>query len=111
MTNGFLIVVALAGLVTLALKCAFIEGQHYFKLPQWFTDSLELVPPAVLCALVIPGIFQDDIGLVNAFGPVVIDPKPIAAGIAAITFFTTKKTIPMLIVGMASLYAVYWLQI
>ena len=111
MTNGFLIVVALAGLVTLALKCAFIEGQHYFKLPQWFTDSLELVPPAVLCALVIPGIFQDDIGLVNAFGPVIIDPKPIAAGIAAITFFTTKKTIPTLIVGMASLYAVYWLQI
>ena len=111
MTNGFLIVVALAGLVTLALKCAFIEGQHYFKLPQWFTDSLELVPPAVLCALVIPGIFQDDIGLVNAFGPVVIDPKPIAAGIAAITFLTTKKTIPTLIVGMASLYAVYWLQI
>ncbi|MDC3058371.1 AzlD domain-containing protein [Litorivicinus sp.] len=111
MTNGFLIVVALAGLVTLALKCAFIEGQHYFKLPQWFTDSLELVPPAVLCALVIPGIFQDDIGLVNAFGPVVVDPKPIAAGIAAITFFTTKKMIPTLIVGMASLYVVYWLQI
>ena len=111
MTNGFLIVVALAGLVTFALKCAFIEGQHYFKLPQWFTDSLELVPPAVLCALVIPGIFQDDIGLVNAFGPVVVDPKPIAAGIAAITFFTTKKMIPTLIVGMASLYVVYWLQI
>ena len=94
MTDAFLIVVALAGLVTLVLKCSFIEGQHYFKLPQWFTDSLELVPPAVLCALVIPGIFQDDIGLVNAFGPVVIDPKPIAAGIAAITFFTTKKQFP-----------------
>ena len=28
MTDGFLIVVALAGLVTLALKCAFIEGQR-----------------------------------------------------------------------------------
>ena len=43
MTDGFLLVVALGGLVTLALKCAFIEGQHYFKLPQWFTDSLEFI--------------------------------------------------------------------
>jgi branched-subunit amino acid transport protein len=100
MTNAFLIVVTLASLVTLALKCAFIEGQQYFKLPQWFTDSLEFVPPAVLCALVIPGIFQGN-----------IDPKPIAACVAAITFFTTKKTIPTLIAGMASLYVVYWLQI
>ena len=111
MTEDFVIVVALAGLVTLALKCAFIEGQHYFNLPQWFTDSLELVPPAVLCALVVPGIFQGDVGLVNAFGPVAIDPKPIAACIAAITFFTIKKTIPTLIVGMVSLYVVYWSQI
>ena len=75
MTDAFLIVVALASLVTLALKCAFIEGQQYFKLPPWFTDSLEFVPPAVLCALVIPGIFQGDVGLVNAFGPVAIDPE------------------------------------
>ena len=111
MTDSFLIVVALAGLVTLALKCAFIEGQQYFKLPPWFTESLEFVPPAVLCALVIPGIFQGHVGLVSAFGPVGVDPKPIAACIAAITFFATKKTSPTLIIGMVSLYAVYWLQI
>jgi len=111
MTDSFLIVVALAGLVTLSLKCAFIEGQQYFRLPPWFTESLEFVPPAVLCALVIPGIFQGDVGLVSAFGPVGVDSKPIAACIAAITFFATKKTIPTLIIGMVSLYAVYWLQI
>ena len=111
MTNGFLIVVALAGLVTLALKCAFIEGQHYFKLPQWFTDSLEFVPPAVLCALVIPGIFQGDVGLVNAFGPVAIDRSQSLQALPRSLFFTIKKTIPTLIVGMASLYVVYWLQI
>lgn len=111
MTDSFLIVVALAGLVTLALKCSFIEGQQYFKLPPWFTESLEFVPPGVLCALVIPGIFHGDVGLVSAFGPVAVDPKPIAACIAAITFFATKKTIPTLIIGMVSLYSVYWLQV
>ena len=111
MTDAFSIVVALSGLVTLALKCAFIEGQKYFKLPPWFSESLEFVPPAVLCALVVPGIFQGDVGLVSAFGPVAVDPKPIAASVAVITYVTTKKTIPTLIVGMVSLYVVYWLQI
>ena len=48
MTEQFIVTVALAGLVTLALKSAFIEGQHYFRLPQWFVDALEFVPPAIL---------------------------------------------------------------
>jgi branched-subunit amino acid transport protein len=111
MTEEFIVIVALAGLVTLGLKSAFIEGQHYFKLPKWFIEALEFVPPAVLCALIIPGIFKGDVGLFATFGPVDIDPKPVAALIAAITFFTTKKTISTLTSGMASLYLVYWLQL
>ena len=109
MTNGFLIVVALAGLVTLALKCAFIVVNTTPNCHSGLRIRWSCSASGPLC-ISYPGIFQDDIGLVNAFGPVVIDPKPIAAGIAAITFFTTKKQFP-LIVGMASLYAVYWLQI
>jgi branched-subunit amino acid transport protein len=69
------------------------------------------VPSAVLCALIVPSIFKGDVGLIATFGPVGIDPKPIAALIAAITFFTTKKTIPTLTAGMASLYLVYWVQL
>ena len=111
MTEDFIVIVALAGVVTLALKSAFIEGQHYFTLPRWFVDALEFVPPAVLCALIIPGIFKGDVGLVAAFGQVSIDPKPIAAVIAAGAFFMTKKTIPTLSAGMASLYLTYWLQV
>jgi len=90
-TEQFIWAVALAGLVTLFLKSAFIEGQHYFQLPQWFIDALEFVPPAILCALVIPGIFKGDVGLVREFGSVPIDPKPIAALIAAMTFLTKKN--------------------
>ena len=111
MTQEFIIIVALAGLVTLALKSAFIEGQHYFTLPKWFVDALEFVPPAVLCALIIPGIFKGEVGLIAAFGAVTMDPKPIAAAIAALAFFITKKTIPTLTAGMGSLYVIYWLQV
>lgn len=111
MSEEFIVTVALAGLVTLGLKSAFIEGQHYFTLPQWFIEALEFVPSAVLCALIVPSIFKGDVGLIATFGPVGIDPKPIAALIAAITFFTTKKTISTLTAGMASLYLVYWVQL
>lgn len=111
MTEEFLVVVTLAGIVTLALKSSFIEGQHYFSLPKWFLEALEFVPPAVLCALIIPSIFKGNIGLISAFGAVAIDPKPIAALIAAVIFALTKKTIPTLAAGMASLYLVYWLQL
>jgi branched-subunit amino acid transport protein len=111
MTEQFFWTVALAGLVTLGLKSSFIEGQHYFKLPQWFIDGLEFVPPAILCALIIPGIFKGDVGLVREFGNVSIDPKPIAALAAAMTFLATKKTTPTLLAGMVSLYFVFWLQI
>jgi branched-subunit amino acid transport protein len=111
MSEEFIVTVALAGLVTLGLKSAFIEGQHYFTLPKWFVEALEFVPSAVLCALIVPSIFKGDLGLIATFGPVGIDPKPIAALIAAITFFTTKKTISTLTAGMASLYLVYWLQL
>jgi branched-subunit amino acid transport protein len=111
MSEEFIVTVALAGLVTLGLKSAFIEGQHYFTLPKWFVEALEFVPSAVLCALIVPSIFKGDVGLIATFGPVGIDPKPIAALIAAITFFTTKKTISTLTAGMASLYLVYWVQL
>ena len=69
------------------------------------------MPTAILGALVVPGIFKGDVGLVHEFGSVPIDPKPIAALIAAMTFFTTKKTIPTLLAGMASLHLMFWVQI
>lgn len=111
MTEQFIWTVALAGLVTLLLKSAFIEGQYYFEFPQWLIDALEFVPPAILCALVIPGVFKGDVGLVRELGSVPIDPKPIAALIAAMTFLTTKKTTPTLLAGMVSLYFLFWVQI
>ena len=111
MTLDFLFIVGLAGIVTLGLKSSFIEGQNYFTLPSWLVEALEFVPPAVLCSLIIPGIFKGDTGLVQEFGRVAVDPKPIAAILAAVTFFATKRTIPTLATGMISLYLVYWLQL
>jgi branched-subunit amino acid transport protein len=111
MTLDFLFIVGLAGIVTLGLKSSFIEGQNYVTLPPRLNKALEFVPPAVLCSLIVPAIFKGDTGLVQEFGQVAVDPRPIATILAAIAFFATKRTIPTLTAGMISLYLVYWLQL
>ena len=111
MTPDFLFIVGLAGIVTLGLKSSFIEGQNYITLPLWLIKALEFVPPAVLCSLIVPSIFKGDTGLVQEFGRVAVDPRPIAAILAIVTFLSTKRTLPTLVTGMISLHLVYWLQL
>ena len=111
MTLDFFFVLGLVGIITLGLKNSFIEGQTYFTLPSWLVTALEFVPPAVLCSLIVPSIFKGDPGLVQEFGQVAVDPKPIAATLAAVAFFATKRTIPTLVTGMISLHLAYWAQL
>lgn len=111
MSMEFVWIVAAAGLVTWLLKTAFIESSGYLRLPHWFSTALEYVPPAVLCALVIPGIFKGDVGLVRELGAVGLDPRIPAALAAVVVYMTTGRTIPTLLVGMGVLYSAYWLQV
>jgi branched-subunit amino acid transport protein len=111
MNLEFVLVMAAAGLVTWVLKTAFIESSGYLRLPHWFSTALDYVPPAVLCALVIPGIFKGDVGLVRELGAVGFDPRIPAALAAVAVYLTSQRTIPTLVVGMSVLYGAYWLQI
>lgn len=110
MSVEFLTVVALGGLVTWVLKTAFIESNQYLRLPAWFSHALEFVPPAVLCALVVPGILKGEVGLVRELGAVPLDPRIPAALAAIIVFLLSRRTILTLVVGMVVLYGAYWLQ-
>lgn len=110
MNMEFLGVVALGGLITWALKTAFIETAAYRTLPQAVVHALEYVPPAVLCALVIPGIFKGEVGLVTALGDVPIDPRIPAALASALIYVATRRNVPTLVGGMAVLYLSHWVQ-
>ena len=111
MSGEFLVVVALGGLITWTLKSAFIESAAYLTLPRWFSQALEFVPPAVLCALVVPGLVKGEVGLVRELGTVTLDPRGPAALVAAVIFLSSGRTLATLIGGMATLYAVYWIQV
>lgn len=106
----FFWIVAAGGLVTWAIKTSFIESANYFTLPAWFQRALEFVPPAVLCALVVPGLVKGEVGLVIAFGEVPMDPRLFGAAAAIVAFTLTSRTVPTLIAGMVGLYLGYWLQ-
>ena len=111
MNETFFLTIISAAFVTLILKGSFIEGSKYIQLPQWFREALEFAPPAGLCALVVPGIFKGEIGLIKEFGMVAIDPRWIAAVVAISLFLKYKRTIDTLALGMVVLHASYWGQL
>ncbi len=107
----FLWTTAACALVTIALKSSFIEGSRHIHLPRWFREALEFVPPAVLIALVVPGVFKGQSSLEAALGAVAIDPRIVAAAAASAVYWVTQRTMPTLGAGMACLYGAYWLQL
>lgn len=107
----FLWTTVACAVVTVALKSSFIEGSRYIRLPHWFRDALEFVPPAVLIALVVPGVFKGQTGLESALGAVAIDPRIVAAAAACVAYLLSQRTMPTLVVGMVCLYGAYWLQV
>lgn len=107
----FLWTTVACAVVTVALKSSFIEGSRYIRLPSWFRDALEFVPPAVLIALVVPGVFKGETGLETALGAVAIDPRMVAATAACAVYLATQRTMPTLVLGMVCLYGTYWLQV
>ena len=111
MNDTFFLTIMSAAFVTLALKGSFIEGSTYIQLPQWFREALEFAPPAVLCALVVPGIFKGEIGLIKEFGMVAIDPRWVAVSVAVPLFLKYKRTVDALALGMVVLHASYWGQL
>jgi branched-subunit amino acid transport protein len=107
----FLWTTVVCALVTVALKSSFIEGARYIRLPSWFRDALEFVPPAVLIALVVPGVFSGQSSLERALGAVAVDPRMVAAATACAIYLVTQRTWPTLVGGMLCLHGAYWLQI
>jgi len=92
---------ALAGLLTYALRLSFIVLLGRFAVPEWFRRALRFVPAAVLSAIVVPGLF-DRAGVMDFS---VRNPQ-IWAGILAIAVaWRTRSVLLTLAVGMTALLA------
>ncbi len=99
-------IMAVIGVGTFALRLSFIELIDRLSLPVAVRRGLRFVPPAVLAALVIPGIV-----LAGDSGGELTNPRLIAGIAAAVVAWYTRGVIWTLAVGMGSLWLLVWLGV
>lgn len=92
--------VALVGVGTLLLRASFLYLYEYLDLPATVERGLELVPAAVLSALVAPAVFAPE-GSVA-----VLAPRPLAAAVAALVAWYTEDILATIVAGVVVLLAV-----
>lgn len=90
---------ALAGLLTYAIRLSFIALLEKITVPDWFQRALRFVPAAVLSAIIVPGLV--DRGGVMDFS---LRNPQIWSGIIAIAVaWRTRSVLLTIAAGMAAL--------
>ncbi len=85
--------------VTYGARLSFIVVPQPERLPLFFRRGLRLVAPAVLAAILAPQVFTIDSGL-----PIVLSPRPWAAGVAALIGWRTRNAWLAIAGGMIALW-------
>ncbi|APV48420.1 hypothetical protein BWI17_01195 [Betaproteobacteria bacterium GR16-43] len=92
------------GLVTLLTRASFMLFANPHKFPHAFRVALAFVPPAVLAAIVAPGLFMPEGTLDFSF-----DNLRWTAGLAALAVAArTRNAVATIYMGMAILWALQW---
>ncbi len=100
MTTTEVWAVILGGMaVTYAARLSFIMLPQSERLPPFFRRGLRLVAPAVLAAILAPQVFLIDSGI-----PIVLSPRPWAAGVAALIGWRTRNAWLAIGGGMVTLW-------
>lgn len=102
----WLLVVAM-GLITFALRLAFVLGANHIALPNPLQRALRYAPPAVLSAIVFPE-------LVTPNGVVALTPRNsrlFAGLVAAVVAWRTENVLLTIAVGMLVLWTLEWIHL
>jgi branched-subunit amino acid transport protein len=98
------VVIAGVSLVTFLLRASFIVFADPSRFPHRFRQALKFVPPAVLAAIVVPGLLiwheRIDLSLEN--------PRWIAGVLAIVVAAWTRKAVAAIATGMAALWLLQW---
>jgi branched-subunit amino acid transport protein len=101
--STWLIIVGVA-LVTFLLRASFIVFANPHRFPHAFRQALTFVPPAVLAAIVAPGLLMP----AGDFDATLANPRWIA-GLAAIALATrVRHPLAPVAVGLALLWLLQW---
>jgi len=97
--------VAGVALSTFLLRASFIVFIDPHRFPHWFRQALKFVPPAVLAAIVVPGLLMPHGGLELSPG----NPRLLAGLVAIAVTFRVRNAMASIASGMATLWALQWL--
>jgi len=93
------LIILLGGLLTFAMRLSFIYLMDKIEFPEWLRNSLRLVPPAVLSAIIFPELL-----VVNGQVNLTLDNNRMIAGIMAILVaWRTRNTLLTIGAGMVVL--------
>jgi branched chain amino acid efflux pump len=90
---------ALAGLLTYAIRLSFVLLLERVSMPDWFQRALRFVPAAVLSAIIVPGLF--DHGGTMDFSA--RNPQVWAGILAIAVAWRTRNVLATIATGMAAL--------
>ena len=96
--------IVLVGLVTFLLRASFIVFADPHRFPHLFRQALAFVPPAVLAAIVAPGLLLAE-GAVD-FG--LSNPRSIAGLAALAVAVVTRSVVACIAAGMGVLWLLQW---
>ncbi len=94
--------IVVIGLITYAIRLAFIVLLGHWTIPEPLMRSLRFVPPSVFAAIVLPEIFSGN----GAGSPLLLNPRLISAVVAALIAWKTKNIVLTLVAGFAVLFLV-----
>ena len=91
-------------LVTFLLRASFLLFANPHKFPHAFRQALTFVPPAVLAAIVAPGLFMP----LGAFDPTFANPRWIAGLVALGVCLRSRNPLAPIIAGLPALWLLQW---
>jgi branched-subunit amino acid transport protein len=101
--NTWLIIAGIS-IVTFLLRASFILFANPQKFPHAFRQALTFVPPAVLAAIVAPGLLMPD----GVFDLSLHNPRWIAGLVALAVAARTRHQLAAVAVGLPLLWLLRW---
>ena len=101
--NTWLAIVGV-GVITFLLRASFIAFADPQRFPHVFRRALAFVPPAVLAAIVAPGLLLNQ----GAFDPSLANPRWMAGVLAIAVAARTRSVLAAIVSGMCALWLLQW---
>jgi branched-subunit amino acid transport protein len=98
------LIILAVGVVTFLLRASFIAFVDPHRFPHRFRQALAFVPPAVLAAIVAPGLWMKD----GVLDPSLENPRWIAGLAAVAVAVLVRNVVACIAAGMATLWLLQW---